>query len=133
MRKVTILPNCTDILQRISQNVEPENIELKEAWFAPDLEEDPRETPSHDPSVTPKNNTNTLTWLYSVPHVQEIQASKGTPVSELIEHPDSEGFRNTSNLKKVFLSRIIQLTQWSAISWSRKGIQNSDDDRYSIN
>ena len=57
------------------------------------IEEHTRENLSYEPSVDPDNNNNTLTLLQYVPHVQEILAIKGEPVSEVIEHPNSEGFK----------------------------------------
>ena len=62
MREVTIPPNWTDILQRSSQSGATENIDLKDTWFTPDLEEDHRETPTHVPRVTPENNRNMTTY-----------------------------------------------------------------------
>ena len=81
----------------------PENIDLRDTWFASDLEEYPRETPTHVLSVVSENNINMLTLLHSIPHVQEIPIIEGAPVSEVIERPDFWGVQNTSNLPKVFL------------------------------
>ena len=53
MREVTIPPNWTDIVQHSSQSGAPENIDLKDTWLTPDLEESPRETPNHVPRVAP--------------------------------------------------------------------------------
>ena len=39
MREGTILPNWTDLVQRISQIYAPENIDLKGTWLTPDIEE----------------------------------------------------------------------------------------------
>ena len=69
MREGTIPPNFTDLVQHISQRVAPDNIELKDTWFDPDLEVDPSETPSHEPSIAPENHNNMLMLLQSVPHV----------------------------------------------------------------
>ena len=69
-REVTILPNCTDIVQRSSQNGAPDNIYLKETWFAKDPEEDPSETITHLKRVAPDNNRNMPTFSESVPQVQ---------------------------------------------------------------
>ena len=60
MREGTIPPNWTDLVHRISQSSAPDNIDLKDIWFTPDLEEDPSESPSHEPSVAPENNNKTL-------------------------------------------------------------------------
>ena len=91
MRKGTIHPNLTYLVKHILQSSSPENIDLNYAWFTPNTEEDIRENPTHDPRVTPENNNNTLTLSQSIPHVHEIMDSKGTPISEVIEHPYSEG------------------------------------------
>ena len=69
MREGKMPPNWTDLVQRRSQSGAPENIYLKETWFNPDLEEDPIETPSHDPSVAPENNNNMLMPLQSTTQV----------------------------------------------------------------
>ena len=84
MREGTILPNWTDLVQRISQSGAQENIEHKDTWLTIDLEEYPIQTPTHVPRVTQKN-----------------PVSKGVSVSELIKIPVSEGVQNTSNLPKV--------------------------------
>ena len=57
MREGKIHPNWTGLVQRSSQSVAPENIDLKDNWFIPDIEEYPRETTSHNPSVAPENVT----------------------------------------------------------------------------
>ena len=95
MREGKIPQNWTDIVQLSSQIGEPDNINLKDNWFTPDLEEDPRETPNHKPSVAPENNNNMLTLPQSVPYVKESPNRKGASISEVIKHPASEGFRNT--------------------------------------
>ena len=77
------------------------NIDIKDTWFTTDLEKNPSETPSHEPSVAPKNNNKILTPLQYEPHIQERQAIKGEYVSEVIKHPDSEGVQHTLNSKKV--------------------------------
>ena len=53
IREGTIPPNWTDLVQHSSKSGAPENIELKDTWFTPDLEEDPRKTPTHVPIVAP--------------------------------------------------------------------------------
>ena len=78
-----------------------DNIDLRDNWFTPDLEEDTRETPSHEPSIAPENNNKTLTSPQSEPHVQEIPDSKRDSESEVIECLVSAGVRNTSNLNNV--------------------------------
>ena len=70
-------------MQRISKSSAPENIDLKDTWFNPDLGEDPRKTPSHNPRVAPDNNNKTLTSPQSEPHVQEGPASEKESSSEL--------------------------------------------------
>ena len=89
-------------MQLSSQSSALENIDLKDNWFTPDLEEDPRKTPSHKMIVAPGNNNKIITSSQSEPHVQEIPTSKGASVSEVHERPASKGFRNTSNLKSFF-------------------------------
>ena len=69
-REGTIPPNWTDLVQNSSQIGAPQNIDLKETWFAPYLEEDPSETPNNEPIVAPDNNRNTITFLQSVTYVQ---------------------------------------------------------------
>ena len=64
-------------MKRSSHRGTPEDIDLKDTWFAPDPEEDPRETPSHDPIVAPENNNKIITTSQSKPHVQEIPAREG--------------------------------------------------------
>ena len=39
--------------------------------------------------------------LQSIPHVQDSPPIEGESISEVIEHPSSEGVQNTSNLDKV--------------------------------
>ena len=43
-REVTITHNLMDLVKCISQIFAPDNIDLKETWFDPDLEEDPRKS-----------------------------------------------------------------------------------------
>ena len=42
IREVTITPNWTDLVKCISQSGAPGNIEPKDTWLTPDLEEDPK-------------------------------------------------------------------------------------------
>ena len=105
MREDTIPPNCTDIVQRRSQSVALENIDLEDNWFTSDLEEYPIKPPSHKLSLSPDNNINTLTPLQFVPHVQESPAREGVYVSEVINCPGYEGVRNTSNLNNICFSQ----------------------------
>ena len=51
MREGTMPPNWTYIVQRRSQSGALDNIDLGNTWFTPDIEEDPIETPIHEPSV----------------------------------------------------------------------------------
>ena len=53
MRDITISSNCIYLVQSSSQIGAPDNICLKDTWFIPDIEEDPRETPRHDLSFAP--------------------------------------------------------------------------------
>ena len=69
MREGKITPNGTDLVQDSSQRIASENIDLKDTWFTPDLLEDPRENPRHEPSVAPENNNKTLTLSQSKPHM----------------------------------------------------------------
>ena len=59
------------------------------------LEEYPRKTPGHEPSVAPDNINKTPTSSQSELHAQESPASKGASVSEVIEFPASQGAQNT--------------------------------------
>ena len=49
--RLTNKPNWEGIVKRIPHRGAPDNIYIKNAWFNPNSEEDPRETPSHNPSV----------------------------------------------------------------------------------
>ena len=100
MREGKILPNWKYLVQRISQSGSQENIDLKDTWFTPDLEEDPRKPPSQELSVAPENNNKTITSPRSKTHAQESPDSKGSPIYEVIECTASKGVRNTSNKKK---------------------------------
>ena len=60
MREGTIPQNLIGLVRYISYIGARENIELKDTWFTPSIEEDPIETPSHDPSVAQENNNITL-------------------------------------------------------------------------
>ena len=77
MREGTITPNYTDLVQRSLQIGAPQNIELRETWFTPYLEEDPSENPNNEPRVFPENNRNTLTALQYEPQVKESTVSEG--------------------------------------------------------
>ena len=44
MREGTILTNWTDLVKLISKSGAPDNIDLKDTWFTPNLEEDPKGT-----------------------------------------------------------------------------------------
>ena len=61
MREGIIQINCTDIVQHGSQSGSPDNIGLKDTWLTSYIQEDRSDTLSHDPSVAPENNNNTLT------------------------------------------------------------------------
>ena len=88
MTEGTITPNCKYLVQCRSQIGAPDKIDLRDTWLTTNLEEDPSYTPSDDPRVSPNNNIIMLTSLQPVMHVQEITASKGDPVSEVIEFTD---------------------------------------------
>ena len=107
MREGKIPPNWIDLVYHSSQNYAPDNIDTKYNWFTPDLEEYPSETPSHEPSVAPENNNNTITSSQSAPHVQESPASEGAHVSEVIKLLASEGVLNTSNWNKVHFDQKL--------------------------
>ena len=66
----TIPPNCTDLVQRSSYIVAPDNNDLKDIWFTQYIEEDPIKPPSHESSIAPDNNNETLTSMQSELHVQ---------------------------------------------------------------
>ena len=80
MRESIIPPNWTYIVQLRSQIGAPENIELKDTWFNPDMRYDTGETPTHKPCIAPYNNNKKLTLPQSKPNVQENPAIKGTSV-----------------------------------------------------
>ena len=81
MREFTIPPNWTDLVQLISQRVAPENIDLRDTWFIPYIEEDSRKISSRNLGVTPENNNKTLTLPQFEPHSQESLSSEGSPDS----------------------------------------------------
>ena len=105
MREGTIPPNCTDIVRCRPQSGALDNIDLKDTWFTPDLEEYPIETLAHVPRVAPENNMNMIILLQFVQQVKESPFIEGESVSQVIKHPVSEGVRNTSNLPKVIFSQ----------------------------
>ena len=85
MREGTIPTNWTDLVQLRSQSCTPYSICINDACFTSDIEEYPSETPSHESIIAQDNNNNTLTLLQYIPHLQEIPARKGVPVSEVIK------------------------------------------------
>ena len=95
MREGTITPNWTYLVQCSSQIGTIDNIYLKCTWLNPNLDEDPRYTPSDDPSIAPKNNNIMLMSVQSVPHIQKILPSKGAPVSGVTKFQDTWGVQNT--------------------------------------
>ena len=105
MREGTIPQNWTYFMQRRSQSGAPDNIDLQDTWFNPDLEEYPRKNPINKPSTATENNNNTLMSLKYVLHAQQSTSSKGVPVSIVIERLASEGVQNTSNLDKVIFAQ----------------------------
>ena len=52
MREGKIPPNWKDLVQLRSYSGAPDNIYLKDTWFAPDIMEDPSKTPIHETSVS---------------------------------------------------------------------------------
>ena len=82
MREGTIIPNWTDIVQRISQRGALENIDIKDTWFTPDLEEYTRKTQRHEPSINPDNSKKTLMLLQSKLHLHEGPERKRAPSFE---------------------------------------------------
>ena len=58
-------------MQHRSQIGATENIELKDTWFTPDIEENTCKTPTHVPRVAPLNNKNMVASLQPVQQVQE--------------------------------------------------------------
>ena len=55
LRKGTMTLNWTDLVKCSSQKGTPENIELKDTWLTPYLEEYPNRTPRYDPNIAPEN------------------------------------------------------------------------------
>ena len=53
MREVTIPLNWTDLSKHSSQSGAPDNIDLRDNWSNPDLEEYPRKNPTYMPIVAP--------------------------------------------------------------------------------
>ena len=70
MREGTIPPNCKHIVELISQSGALDDIDLKDNWLTPDLEEDPSKDPNRVPRVAPENNRNMITSLQIVYQVQ---------------------------------------------------------------
>ena len=103
-------PNWTDLLQRSSHIGVTDNIDLKDNYI---------KTPSHDPRAAPQKNNKMLMSLQSKPYAQESPPRKGASASEVHGHPASEGVRKTSNLKKLFFSKITQRAQCDAILLDR--------------
>ena len=99
MREGKIPLNWTNCVQLRSQISSSKNIDLKDTWFTPDLDEDPSKTSNQEPSVAPENSNNTITLSQSVPHLQERTASEGTPISEVIDRPASEGVQKHNKFK----------------------------------
>ena len=62
---------------RIPHRGAPDNIYINNAWFNPNFEEDPRETPSQNPSVASENNNKMIMSPQSKQFVQEIHTSEG--------------------------------------------------------
>ena len=87
----TIPLNWTDFVKCSSQSGAPDNMDLKDSWFTPDIEEDPSDNPTQVPRVTPESNINIITSLQPVQPAQESPVNKGAPVSKAIEHPSYEG------------------------------------------
>ena len=71
------------------------------------IEEDPSKNPRHEPRIAPDNNNNTITSSQYVPHVQESPVSKGSTVSEVLEHTASKGGLKASNLNKFHLAQQL--------------------------
>ena len=69
MREATIPPNWTNLVHR-SQSGAPYNIDLKDTWFIPDIEEVPSKNPTHVMIVAPENNRNMVMLSQSVQQVQ---------------------------------------------------------------
>ena len=112
-------------MQLSSQSSALENIDLKDNWFTPDLEEYTSETPTYVPRVAPKNNRNTFTLLQLIQQVQESPTSEGASLSEVINSPVSEGVQNKSNLKKVwFDQQSSNIPSRNAVSRGRKRMKS---------
>ena len=84
-------PNWTYLVQISSQSGSSENIDPKDTWFTPYLEEDPIETPTHMPRVAPENTINTFTSSKSVQQVHVRTFSEGAQFYEVIKLPVSKG------------------------------------------
>ena len=95
MREDTLSTNYTDIVQQRPKSGAQDNIDLKDNWFTPDLEEDTIDTPSHEPIVSPENNNSMLKSLQSILHLKASTDSEGAYVSEVIKHTDYEGVLST--------------------------------------
>ena len=104
MREGSIPPNLKDPVQLRSHRTAPENIHLKNTWFNTYIGQDTSETLSHELNIATDNNNNTLMPSQLVPHVQEIPAIEGSPISEVIKCPAFEGVQNTSNLNRVIFT-----------------------------
>ena len=67
-------------MQCILESVSQENIELRDTWLTPDLEEDPIKISTHVPRFTP-----------------ESPVREGASVSEVIKNPVPEEAQKPSN------------------------------------
>ena len=76
MREGRIFPTWTDLVQRSSQSVALENIEIQDTWFTADLKENPRETQSHDPIVGTENNNKALTSPHYELHEKKVRSER---------------------------------------------------------
>ena len=70
MREGTIHTKWTYLVQRSSQSVTPENIDVKDTLSTPDIEEDPSEKTTNAPRVALENNRIMITLSQSVQQVQ---------------------------------------------------------------
>ena len=49
-------------MQQISHSGPPDNIDLNDTWFTPDIKEYTRKTPTHVQRVAQENNRNMITY-----------------------------------------------------------------------
>ena len=71
IREGKIPPIWKYFVQIISKRVAPDNIDLKDTWFTPDIEEDIRKNLRNEARVYPENKINMITLSPSQTNIHE--------------------------------------------------------------